>query len=73
VTGDLDPLQSVLRNERKRQGLTMQTLGNLVGHSTYQGIWQWENRNCPSLANARTWANALGYDLALVPLDPQGE
>jgi transcriptional regulator with XRE-family HTH domain len=62
----LDPIIVTLRAERERLGLTQTDVAQLVGRKTYQTVHQWERGlNTPTLANLRTWANSLGFDLAL--------
>jgi transcriptional regulator with XRE-family HTH domain len=64
---DRSRLIGQLKAERKRRGLTLQQLGERIGRSTYQTIWQWENGTSPTLHNLCQWADALGFDVALVP------
>lgn len=67
-----DPTVAALKAERKARGLSLQQLGEILGRKTYQTPWQWESgSNDPSLSNLRQWAAALGYDLALIPREPE--
>lgn len=62
-----DPIIDQLKAERKRRGLTLQQLGEQIGRKTYGAVWQWESRTHDlRLSNLRQWADALGYDVALV-------
>lgn len=64
----LDPLAAALRAARRERGLSLQAVAQLMGRRSPQLVWQWEaGRHDPSLSNAREWAQALGYDLVLVP------
>ena len=61
-----DPIVAALKAERKRQRLTLQRLGEVLGRRTYQTVWQWENGASDlRLSNLRAWADALGFDLTL--------
>ena len=63
-----DPIVARLKAVRLGRGLTLQQIGEQLGRSSPQTVWQWEaGVHQPRLGNVREWANALGYDLALVP------
>lgn len=64
--GEVDPIVSSLRAQRRRLGLTQTEVGQRIGRQTYQTIGQWERGlNPPNLRNLRAWATALGCDLTL--------
>ena len=66
----LDPICSFLRDERKNRGLSLEDVGVMMGRTQGRStIWQWESgTNMPVLKNAREWAEALGYEIVLIPL-----
>lgn len=62
-----DPILAELQAERQRRGLSLQALGEELGRSTYQSVWNWESGTSNiTLSCLRQWAGALGYDVMLV-------
>ncbi len=65
-----DPILGELYAARKRSGLSLEQLGQLMGRRTHQSVWQWERSiTSPTLRCLRDWAFALGYDVVLVRRD----
>ena len=63
---ETDPIVSVLRIERIRQGLSLKELAYAMGRQSPQTIWQWESgTNYPRLDNLRQWADALGFEVTI--------
>lgn len=69
----LDPICAFLKDERKKQGLSLEEVGHRMGRTQGRStIWQWEKGvNMPSLKNAREWALALGYGIDLRLEEPR--
>lgn len=62
-----DPIIAELQAERQRRGLSLQAIGEALGRSTPQTVWQWESETTGiTLANLRAWAGALDRDVVLV-------
>lgn len=65
----VDPIVVLLREERRRQGLSQTDVAQAIGRKTYQTVHQWERgANQPNIVNVREWARALGFDVTLVPI-----
>lgn len=63
-----DPIIATLTAARHRRGLSRGQVGIRLGLKTGKSVGDWESEHCsPSLSSTRRWADALGYDLALVP------
>lgn len=61
------PIRNVLVIARQAQGLTLADLAERMGCLPKQ-LSNWENaQNMPGVAWMATWADALGYELALLP------
>ena len=59
-----------LRAIRKEKKLSRRELAERIGYNEYT-LKSWESgRNIPALQAATDWANALGFDLVLVPHKP---
>jgi transcriptional regulator with XRE-family HTH domain len=62
----MDPIVQTLREARRRSGLSQEQVAELVGTSQ-SAVSELETGVIgPRLSTARRWADALGYDLALV-------
>lgn len=61
-----DPIVAELRQRRLALGISYRTLGQATGYST-SSIHSWETAvRSPAPDTLRRWADALGYDLALL-------
>jgi transcriptional regulator with XRE-family HTH domain len=60
----------LLRDKRRHEAYTQAELAEVL--ATQQStVSDWEHGQDPQLSNAMTWANALGYRIALVPFDAE--
>lgn len=68
----IDPIPRQLRAARRAARRSQQSVGGVVGvHQSV--ISEWERGVCGiTLSSLRTWAASLGFDVALVPVGPQG-
>lgn len=63
----LDPIVAELRAARRRRGLSLQVVADLMGCGWHQSVCRWERGANPSLRSTHEWARALGKRLVLVP------
>lgn len=62
-----------LKTARKDQGVTQKQLGARIGVGKSL-IRNWEcGIHLPSVPSLMAWAEALGFDLQLVPTQPEGD
>lgn len=62
----VDPIVLALARRRTELGWTQLKVAMLLGHSTPTQVTEWESgRRCPSVANARRWADVLRCDIGV--------
>lgn len=60
-----------LRRTRMERGISQPVMGEMAGYGG-PTICHWERGTYdPTLSNLANWAQALGYRLALLPLEPE--
>jgi DNA-binding XRE family transcriptional regulator len=75
VNRDVDPILTGLRDRRRELGVTQQLLARAMGTAGSPNLISSRElgHRSPTLAFLRRWADALGCEIALVPLDTDGE
>ena len=64
------PLRTILRDERRRRGLSQRQLADTLRRKTNSDISHWETGTVePRLSTFTAWAAALGYRVDLVPTE----
>lgn len=64
-----NPLSAILKRERERRGLDVETFSESLGFHR-RVIADWEaGKICPRYGSAIRWANALGYGIEIVPME----
>lgn len=62
-----DEIRTALTAARTAQRRSMLDVANAAGTPSVSSISDWERGRMPRLDRAIAWANALGYDVVLVP------